>query len=256
MPQTVELSIEELIKSSGVTRETLDATPKRAVQMLDAIAKNRGIRREFVLRGYDTAAQQRAINLIATICTTPEVDVPEVTNNAMAVSVNFVDSRDDEVFAVIDAAWEYNYPEQYAYATKNIGPASGIQSVVNTGVLLKRLDTMYSGAEREATRKQDREALQLLARRGVAPSLRDELAKHVKIVDELQQDEPLPDTSAYELRRVEALVELRKWFVEWSGIARVAIKRRDYLISLGLASRRRSSSSDDNDGVDLRDIED
>ena len=101
-----------------------------------------------------------------------------------------------------------NFPEQYAYATSNIGPASGVRSVVNMGILLQRLNTMYSGTEREATRKQDREALDVLARRGVPPSFRDELAKHVKIVDALQQDEPIPDTSAHQARRVEALVEL------------------------------------------------
>jgi hypothetical protein len=36
---------------------------------------------------------------------------------------------------------------------------------------------------------------------------------------------------------LQKLTALRAWFEEWSGIARVAIKRRDYLIRLGLARR-------------------
>jgi hypothetical protein len=31
---------------------------------------------------------------------------------------------------------------------------------------------------------------------------------------------------------------LRAWYERWSGIARIVIKRRDYLIQLGLAARR------------------
>ena len=37
---------------------------------------------------------------------------------------------------------------------------------------------------------------------------------------------------------LELLFELRDWYVEWSGIARLTIKRRDYLIRLGLATKR------------------
>jgi hypothetical protein len=34
------------------------------------------------------------------------------------------------------------------------------------------------------------------------------------------------------------LMALRAWYEEWSSIARVVIKRRDYLIRMGLAKRR------------------
>ena len=40
-----------------------------------------------------------------------------------------------------------------------------------------------------------------------------------------------------EAEYVNKLTALRAWFEEWSGIARVAIKCRDYLIRLGLARR-------------------
>lgn len=41
----------------------------------------------------------------------------------------------------------------------------------------------------------------------------------------------------------EALVALRHWFEEWSEIARVALTRRNHLISVGLAKRKASKPS-------------
>jgi hypothetical protein len=39
------------------------------------------------------------------------------------------------------------------------------------------------------------------------------------------------------------LENLRAWFVEWSETARAAIRRRDYLIRLGLAKRQKRSKA-------------
>ncbi len=41
-----------------------------------------------------------------------------------------------------------------------------------------------------------------------------------------------------EKKHVASLVALRAWYEEWSEIARAAIKRRDYLIRVGLAKRK------------------
>ena len=41
-----------------------------------------------------------------------------------------------------------------------------------------------------------------------------------------------------EAELVAGLTRLRAWFEEWSGVAKVAVKRRDYLIRMGLAARR------------------
>ncbi|WP_437783573.1 hypothetical protein [Sorangium sp. So ce1097] len=51
---------------------------------------------------------------------------------------------------------------------------------------------------------------------------------------------PLPETSDLPevARRREALVKLRGWFDEWATTARAVVKKRSYLIRLGLANRK------------------
>jgi hypothetical protein len=58
----------------------------------------------------------------------------------------------------------------------------------------------------------------------------------------------LPDESARqaaEEKYLNNLRELRAWYEEWSGVARVTIQRRDHLILLGLAHRRPRATGDD-----------
>jgi hypothetical protein len=45
--------------------------------------------------------------------------------------------------------------------------------------------------------------------------------------------------------RNEALLALRAWYKDWSTTARAVIRRRDYLVMLGLTKRRRSTTDDD-----------
>ncbi|WP_437723204.1 hypothetical protein [Sorangium sp. So ce861] len=54
------------------------------------------------------------------------------------------------------------------------------------------------------------------------------------------------------------LVKLRGWFDEWSTTARAVIKKRGYLIRLGLANRKapqRKSPADALDDADATDLE-
>jgi hypothetical protein len=48
--------------------------------------------------------------------------------------------------------------------------------------------------------------------------------------------------------RVEKLREFRDWFEEWSTVARAVVKKRSYLIRMGLASRRSPGSPDETGG--------
>ena len=40
--------------------------------------------------------------------------------------------------------------------------------------------------------------------------------------------------------RLEALRALRAWYIDWAETARVVLTRRDHLIRVGLATRKRS----------------
>jgi hypothetical protein len=55
--------------------------------------------------------------------------------------------------------------------------------------------------------------------------------------------------------RQDALVALRAWIEEWSEVARAVITRRDHLILLGLASRRKSGAEDEEEEAPLTAVE-
>src|SRR5205085_1827301 len=102
-----------------------------------------------------------------------------------------------------------------------------------------RLDDLEESPERKKSRKADHAAIETLAARGINAEERARLHKLVKIA----QSEPqfgVMDASidAKDKALVNDLVELRKWYRDWSETARAAISRRDYLLLLGLAQRK------------------
>jgi len=83
-------------------------------------------------------------------------------------------------------------------------------------------------------------AIALLAERGINAAERQRL-RNLIAVAESAPDLSLPDAETVaksEATNLRNLMALRAWYEEWSGIARVVIKRRDYLIRMGLAKRR------------------
>ena len=106
--------------------------------------------------------------------------------------------------------------------------------------LLSRLDALESSPEREATRDEDRKALETLAARGFDAAERARLADLVRRAQTAVFPTELPVAEESSNTRQEALRELRAWYEDWPETARAVIKRRDLLILLGLAHRRRS----------------
>lgn len=109
--------------------------------------------------------------------------------------------------------------------------------------VLNRLDELENGQDRKATRKADHAALQKLATRGIPPEERARLHELLAVVKAKPADgelavDPAADAEAEPPEQHAAKLALRAWYVEWSEIAKAVIKRRDYLILLGLAKRK------------------
>jgi hypothetical protein len=133
------------------------------------------------------------------------------------------------------------FPEQAAFVLDGIGPAEGIEAVVATRHLLDRLDALESSPAREATRAADHAALELLATRTLDRARRTELRAVVTVAQQSTGETPttrIAKAQQVAEERKAALDALRAWLDEWSDVARTCIKRRDHLISLGLATRR------------------
>ena len=244
-PETVE----SLLAQAGVTEETLGDTVDRAVNLVRAAGTSRVIRANLMEHGYTTAIHNTFWRLIRQACGTAEDGtIIELEDPEVRASVEFVDSRDEKFFRILKATLKHNYPEQAAYVLRgDLGPSTGMDAVLSMEIALDRLDDLQNGAERKATRKQDHEALALLATRKIDANLLQDLRKHVKIAKTarpvtMADVTPGPDPN---VERVKALISLRALYQEWSEIAKAVIKRRDLLIRMGLATRHPAAKAED-----------
>ena len=203
--------------------------------------------------GYTTQLHVKAWRDLRFACGNGDDDsLLDVEDPKVRAALKYVDTRDEWFFKMLGAVWKYNFPEQLAFVLKgDLGPSTGIQSVLNMGIALDRLDVLDKGPERKATRKQDTAALALLAERKIDGQFRATMRKHVNVAQDVTPvtlGEVTPSTDP-EVARLEALVELRKFYEEWSEVAKATIKRRDYLIRMGLASRRAPTTPEPTDPV-------
>jgi histidyl-tRNA synthetase len=151
-----------------------------------------------------------------------------------------VDAWDEDGFRIVRAGLTRLHPAQASFVLNSLGPSVGIGAVVGVKTLLDRLDALEKSPERKATRKEDHAALATLSARGITARERARLADLVQTAQSTTEIEA-PDEAGKAAREeayVKALGALRVWYVDWSDMARSVIKRRDYLIRLGLAKRK------------------
>jgi hypothetical protein len=137
-------------------------------------------------------------------------------------------------WARFSAALERLHPE----ATTLFGPSRGEGGalVLAVATLLDRLDRLSPGSK----------VLETLARRGLDDGERKRLARLVEAALRAEA----PPAQATEAARAagaevdEALVRLYRWLSDWSGTARALIVRKDWLMRMGLAERRRPKGHD------------
>ena len=162
-------------------------------------------------------------------------------------AIEELDAWDEPAFRIVRATLERRFPDQSAFVMKGLKPATGAAAVLSVEQLLDRLDALERGPERKATRKEDQAALDVLGQRGIDDAKRKrmrELVATAKSVVPVTQTDPQV-VEEEETARRDALNDLYAWYREWAEVARATIKRRDYLIRLGLASRRAPSDGKD-----------
>jgi hypothetical protein len=228
--------------ASHVSRETLEATPARVLPFLRAIGTRTAIRALMNARGYTPEDHKEGWRLLHAVSGYVEEAPPEGIDVKVRGAIVELDQWDEDGFRLVRAALGRRHPEQAAFVLDGIGPSVGPAAVTGVKTLLVRLDALEKSPERKATRKEDHAALDTLAKRGLDAKERARLAHLVRVAESVSD---LPEDDGDRVKKdqahVEALIALRVWFEEWSEIARVAVKRRDYLILMGLAKRKPSA---------------
>ena len=161
-----------------------------------------------------------------------------------------LDGLDEGTLERVEAPLKRLHPEQHAFVCDGLAAAQGAGSVLTMKLLCDRLDALEGAPEREATRAADHAALATLEARGITKPFRAEVRGLVEIASSLSDSPPPPPAPSFpNAQQLEELNALRKWYVDWSQTARAVIVRRDWLIRLGLAKRKKSARRDEQPGA-------
>ncbi len=147
-----------------------------------------------------------------------------------------LDAWENRWFPIVDVVLRTRHPRVHEVVFRNLHQTEGAEVLVSVRTLLERLEAIGRPEKRGGLGKAGRDALDLLARRG----LNEEALGHARALLARMQEGPGEDVPAADPEaRARAEERLWNWYLEWSGIARAVIKERSVLVSLGFRGRGR-----------------
>ena len=236
--------------------DTLERAPTRVSTFLQATSRHPQVHGALSQRGYNHAFHNKAAALLARLHELPSLDA--LAQPAARGAILELDGWDEPNFDLARAALGGEFPAVGRYVFSNLSAASGFGAVLSVQTFLGRLEQVEARAQgtfpaagpSEALLALDpgacAGALALLAERGITPQERDRLKALLAVALSLPETDFAAIQAQREQREREVqdlLLQLHQWWLQASAIARVTIKRRDYLVWLGLASRRPPSQT-------------
>jgi hypothetical protein len=186
---------------------------------------------------------------------------PADTDEAKASrdAVAEVDAWDEPNFAKYGAALRRKFPSAHDYVFADLKASTGATSVNGVGTFLARIDALDKGSDpaRSSTKKQDAAAVELLETRGLTKAERKRLRVLVDTaLGPTSTLAEIPAGGADDEVRFAKLAALKAWHEDWSSTARAVIKKRAYLIRLGLAERkvRKKKDAPENNALDIEEL--
>lgn len=222
--------------------QTLNDVPKRAFAFLHALGTSLNVRAIMKSHGYTQEDHLEGWRLLT------KTSGPNGNLGGMRVATSDaiaeLDAWDEIGFRKAYATLARRFPDQAKLVFDDLAASQGPSCVVGIVKFLDRLDILEKGPGRTATQDTDKQALELLAKRGIDTA---ERARLRALVDAAQAEPELPlgAKTVDELNetRTRDLVALYAWYTEWAEIARAVISRRNERIALGIAKRRKSDRS-------------
>lgn len=244
-----------------VKRQTLEATPRKALVFLYAAGTCKPIRAALETMGYTRAEHYRGWALLLRVSGYEAAVVDEpVSDDDVIKAQGEVEAWSEAKIQLADVSLKHRHPAQHAFVFEKLKRAKGPEAVLAVNTFLTRLDALEKGVGREETHADDLAALATLAQRGLTADERRRVrallatARGFTSADE----EAAPKSPAVSTTERD-LYELRAFYEEWTGVARLVLTRRDHLIRCGLAKRRMKSadevdaSDEDDEGEDATD---
>jgi len=230
-------------KKDEYTDETLESVPNDATTFIcgmGAVPEIRTILAAGGMTEQDVEEGQRLLLAALAVPTAPAPEKDTADARAQRAAVAALDNWDEPYFRKYKASLERHHPNVAEYVFNDLAAARGSASVAGVATFLARIDALETGSDsaRSDVRTSDAEAVKLLAKRGLTTQERKRLADLVKVA--LGPTSPLGEvpTDDFAAVRRGKLLELKRWLNEWTAVAHADIKKKAYLIRLGLATRR------------------
>lgn len=247
-----------------VTREVLEETPARALQMLMAINRSLPIRAVAESLGCNRAVRREGWMKIHAITGVDVGDGEDSESEGLvdvdvATAITTLDNSDEKLLTKVRATLQHAFPAEAKKVLDGLSSTRGSGAVLVVATLLDRLDALNKS-------ESGRAALERLAQRGLTSAERARLRGLVATASGADEGEGESESKAKgksakksataavaesmsEEEYLRLLRSLRAWFEEWSELLRSEISRRDYLIQLGLAERKSAPKGEDPEGA-------
>jgi hypothetical protein len=230
------------------SQRILDDIISRSVKFLSVVGTNATILSMMRGHSFQAADQNEGWSLVHTasgytqLQEAPKSDTPQTKEIEDATAL--LDQWDEPHFAIIKNALARKFSSTRDYLFRDgLSAKQGAEAVISVKTLLDRIDSIINKSDKERSEeehKRDLEAVALLEQRGYHAEERKRLRGLIKKATAAAEIEA-PVTISHEEKQ-KALIELYGWYKDWSTVAHVAIKRRDYLISLGLGERKKKKT--------------
>jgi hypothetical protein len=161
---------------------------------------------------------------------------------AAAQAINEIDAWDAPAFSAARAVLDTRYPEAAAFLFENLEASVGIAAIAGVERFLDRIEALRDGKAPSVKADTGRAAVALLATRRIVDDKRTAELRALAATARLgARPEEVIAAPEMEPRQLQVAQSFIAWLNEWREVARVAVARRDYRISLGLAQRRQSA---------------
>jgi hypothetical protein len=220
----------------------------RGTKFLKTIARNPVVRGSLLARGLTDEELERGWRLYsALIGFNVQGEARSATRETNAAqAMNHVDAWDAPAYMAAHAVLDTRYPEVSAFLFNNLEASTGVEAVVGVEHFLDRVDQLRAGTAPTIDPDQGRTAVQLLATRKIIDEQREEeLRNLIATTRRGARPDEVIEAPTLDPNRQKVATEFIEWINEWREVARLAISRRAFRISLGLARRRRNGDLDD-----------
>ena len=232
-----------------MAKMTIGQKAERVLTLLLAL-RNVRIAGTLARHGFTNADLQEGWTLLRSVTRT-QLDAPineaPVDNDALQA----LDEWENKWFVITSATLQRRAPNVHEVLFRNLSQTEGVEVIVSVGTFLDRWVNIDKPVADGGLDQDGKEAKKIMAKRGLTTAVINDAKALVAKLRHV--DGPLPDLEKIEAEEAnfeKAERELWAWYLEWSAIARNAIKQRSLLKKLGFLQDNGRSADEDGENAE------